>query len=105
VYLRDVRTILRGTETDTLELDGALPPGAREIVPAPLVVADGPVRVSLLLFRMEGLHVRGVPWPAFDYREALWRTRVDLDGAPGWFAVACDLDSPTIPCARSLDRA
>jgi len=94
-------TILRGTETDTLELDGALPASARPSVPAPLRIADDPVRVNVLFFAMHGLTVRGIPWPAFDYHEALWRIAVTLDGEPAWFATACDLDSPTI---RALGR-
>jgi hypothetical protein len=93
-------TILRGTEADTLELDGALA-GAQVHVPAPLTCADSPMRVNILLFAMRGLTVRGVPWPRFDYHEALWRIAVELDGEPAWLATACDLDSPVI---RALGR-
>ena len=91
-----MRTILKGTETDTLELGGTLPASARSIVPAPLEVPDGPLHVDVLFFAMRGLALRGMPWPTFDYQEALWRVAVRIDGEPGWFAVACDLDSPTI---------
>jgi hypothetical protein len=91
-----VRTILKGTEADTLELDGTLPAAARASIPAQLEVAAGPLRVNVLFFAMRGLRMRGVPWPTFDYREALWRIAVELDGEPGWLAVACDLDSPMI---------
>jgi hypothetical protein len=91
-----MRTILRGKERVTLELDGTLPARARDLVPAPLEVGAGGVRVNLLLFAMEGLRMRGVPWPRFDYREALWRIDVTYQGAAGWFALACDLDSAPI---------
>jgi hypothetical protein len=91
-----VRTILKGTEAETLELDGTLPVAARLRVPAPLQVDDGPVRVNVLWFAMHGLALRGVPWPRFDYCEALWRIAARIAGEPAWFAIACDLDSPTI---------
>jgi hypothetical protein len=74
-------TILRGTESDTLELEGTLLDGAR---------------VSLLFFAMSGLKLRGVPWPGFDYNEALWRTDARIEGEPAWLAVACDLDSALV---------
>ncbi|HUJ57519.1 MAG TPA: hypothetical protein VLX92_03475 [Kofleriaceae bacterium] len=89
-----MRTILRGTEADTLELDGTL--AAPPPIPAPLELADEPARVNLLLFAMRGLALRAVPWPRFDYHEALWRIAVRIRGEPGWLAVACDLDSATI---------
>ncbi len=91
-----MRTILTGTETETLELDGTLPASAGASVPLPLRLAEGPVPVNVLFFAMRGLRMRGVPWPAFDYREALWRIAVELDGEPAWLAVACDLDSAMI---------
>ncbi len=98
---RPRRTILRGTEADTLELDGTLPASARSHVPAPLEIPEGPVRVNVLFFAMRGLALRGVPWPTFDYQEALWRIAVQLDGVPAWFAIACDLDHASI---RALGR-
>ena len=91
-----VATILKGTETETLELDGTLPESARSIVPAPLVTAEGRLHVNVLCFAMHRLRLQAVPWPTFDYREALWRVAVEHDGEPGWFAIACDLDSATI---------
>lgn len=66
-------TILRGTEEDTLEIGGTLADGAR---------------VGVLFFAMSGLKIRGVPWPGFDYTEALWR-RAEGEA---WLVVACDLD-------------
>jgi hypothetical protein len=72
------KTILRGTEDDTLEIEGDLPDGTR---------------VGVLFFAMRGLRFKGMPGPGFDYREALWRKRED-DGA--WLAVACDLDSALV---------
>jgi hypothetical protein len=65
-------------------------------VPAPLRVDDGAVRVNLLVFAMRGLAMKGVPRPRFDYREALWRIAVRVDGELAWFAIACDIDDPVV---------
>jgi len=91
-----MRTVLEGTEIDTLELDGLLPAGACTDVPALLDVGQGPVGVNILFCAMRGLRLRGLPWPRFDYHEALWRISVQFEGAPAWYAIACDLDSPVI---------
>jgi len=71
------KTILRGTEEDTLEIEGDLPDGTR---------------VGVLFFAMRGLRFKGTPGPGFDYREALWRKRE----GDAWLAVACDLDSALV---------
>lgn len=91
---------LRGTEAVTIELGGTLAPAAV----APVLRDSGlgaeqdgdGVRVSLLLFRMQGLHLRGLPRPAFHYGEALWRVGVRHRDRLAWLAVACDLDSAWI---------
>lgn len=90
---------LRGTESFTVELTGALAldearplAGSLPLAPRP----DGLAEVSLLLFRMRGLGVRGLPGPRFDYGEALWRLGVSLDGAPSWLGLCCDLDHPLV---------
>ncbi len=89
---------LRGTERLTVEIEGRLDPGrARELVaPLSLELHDGGACVSLLLFDMRGMVLRGAPGPSFDYGEALWRIGVVVDGAPCWFAVTCDLDHPFV---------
>lgn len=97
---------LRGTEAATIELSGTIPPTAA----TPLMLGSGlapeqdaeGVRVSLLLFRMQGLRLRGLPWPAFDYGEALWRIGVRHREQPSWLAVACDLDSAWIRWSGAL---
>ena len=53
---------------------------------------DGDVEVGLLVFGMRGLALRGGPGPGLDYREALWRIGIVMDGEPGWLAHTCDLD-------------
>lgn len=95
---------LRGEERITLELTGALPEAqARRHVPArfALETREGEAVVGLLCFQMKGLKLLGVPGPAFDYSEALWRIGVVEQGQPGWFAVACDLDHRLV---RALGR-
>jgi hypothetical protein len=90
---------LRGTEAFTVELSGALSlddarplAGTLPLAPRP----DGRAEVSLLLFRMRGLGVDGLPGPRFDYGEALWRLGVSLDGAPSWLGLCCDIDHPLV---------
>lgn len=95
---------LKGQETATLELRGALAlADARAKVPATLELeeVDGRAVVGLLLFQMKGLKAVGVPGPSFDYAEALWRVGVVVAGRPAWFAVACDLDHGLV---RTLGR-
>ena len=94
---------LRGTEALTLEVGASLPSSrAREMVPARFAVPSaegGDARGSLLFFRMTGLAMDGLPFPSFDYGEALWRISVRLssaDDALAWFAVACDIDNPIV---------
>ena len=94
-------TILRGTEADTLEIRGVLSEGARPEIPAPLVLAGDRIEVDVLFFAMHGLALRGLPRPAFDYTEALWRVGVESEGKPAWLAVACDIDRALI---RALGR-
>jgi hypothetical protein len=86
---------LRGTEATTLEIGGTLSANAARALAGPLEVelVAGRARASLLVFDMRGMRVTGVPGPALEYREALWRVGVVVDGVPSWFAVACDLDS------------
>ncbi len=45
---------------------------------------------------MTGLVMQGLPFPSFDYSEALWRVSVVFDGKPAWFGVACDIDHPIV---------
>ncbi|HVY45622.1 MAG TPA: hypothetical protein VHB21_07065, partial [Minicystis sp.] len=100
-------TVFSGTELTTLSLGGTL--GARE---ARALVGDDlalegerdaeRVPVDLFAFRMRGLRARGLFAPRFDYDELLWRVGVMLDGAPAWFAVACDIDRPVM---RALGAA
>lgn len=86
---------LSGTESLTLEIGASLPVGsARELISEGLELEQkqGRVPASLLLFRMSGLHGRGLPVPHFDYWEALWRVGIVWDGAPAWVGLKCDLD-------------
>lgn len=90
---------LRGTEALTVEVGATLPvSSARELWPEGLTLElrDGRSVASLLFFHMRGLRARGLPAPSFDYWEALWRVGIIWDGAPAWFACACDLDHPTV---------
>lgn len=96
-----MRTILRGIESETLELDGVLSNAPPMTLPAPLEPASDPPAVNVLFFAMHGLGMRGVPWPAFDYTEALWRMAVRFENAPAWLAIACDIDRPFV---RALGR-
>jgi hypothetical protein len=95
-----MRLELRGTEARTIELRGSLSPddarrllAATRLAPEP---AGDRVAVSLLLFDMRALALRGVPGPRFDYGEALWRVGVLHDGRPSWLGVTCDLDHPLV---------
>jgi uncharacterized protein YqjF (DUF2071 family) len=93
------RTRLRGTEALTLELAATLEAAAtRELVPErfELDTADGAARASVLLFKMSGLAAMALPFPSFDYAEALWRVSIRHEGEPAWFAVKCDLDDPIV---------
>ncbi|MCA9706746.1 MAG: DUF2071 domain-containing protein [Myxococcales bacterium] len=89
---------LVGVEAWTLELRGRLPLEAarRQVAGLSLLERDGEAELDLLVFGMTGLHVRGVPWPRFSYREALWRIGVRLHGEPAWFGHTCDLDRPLV---------
>src|SRR5580698_10761693 len=58
-----------------------------------LEVDDDRVRVRLLLFAMCGLHWKAMPYPAFNYREALWLVGITRGALPAWYALACDLDA------------
>jgi hypothetical protein len=85
---------LQGTEALTLEVGATLDEAAaRALVPERFDV-DG--RASVLLFEMSGLVMRAMPFPAFDYREALWRVSIRHEGALAWFAVKCDIDHPIV---------
>ncbi|HEY8042608.1 MAG TPA: DUF2071 domain-containing protein [Polyangiaceae bacterium] len=90
---------LVGTEALSLELTGATSLARARVLLkdlAPEVSDDGNAVVGLLLFRMQGMHVRGTPGPKVDYGEALWRIGVVHEGAPAWFALRCDLDHPLV---------
>jgi hypothetical protein len=89
---------LVGTERLTLEIDGRLPGGLGRELPAGLVPESDHegVVVNVLLFWMEGLGVRGLSRPRFDYAEALFRVGVVDMAGPAWFALACDLDHPVV---------
>ncbi len=87
---------LIGTENITIEWTGSLDRvTAASLVGELKLEVDGADRipVSLLIFQMKGLHLRGLPFPSFHYGEALWRIGVIHEGVPSWFACACDLDS------------
>lgn len=93
-------TVLTGREALTLEVElGCEAAAARSVLPARLeldVHADGWASVSVLLFSMEQMRVKGLPTPGLAYHEVLWRLRARLDGSPVFFAVACDLDHPLV---------
>jgi hypothetical protein len=84
----------RGRERVTIELDGAFDP-AGLAVPAGVSLdpPDGPARVRLFAFDVEGLRITGVPLLRASYAEVLWRVAVCIraDGAPAWWALRCDL--------------
>lgn len=94
------RTVLTGREALTLEVELVCEAtAARSVLPTRLeldVHADGWASVSLLLFSMEQMRVKGLPTPGLAYHEVLWRLRARLDGSPVFFAVACDLDHPLV---------
>jgi hypothetical protein len=99
-----MRTFLEGTEDLTLEARGvvalaAVRPSARglpvEEVPGP----PGAAAVSLLLFRMQGLGLRGLRGLGLDYGEALFRLAVRWEGEPAWLGLACHLDHPLVRTA------
>lgn len=90
---------LNGTEALTVEIGGHLPEDrAREILGPDLdpELRAGAATVSLLIFQMRGLQLGRLPFPSFDYGEALWRIGLHFAGGPAWFAVACDLDRPAV---------
>jgi uncharacterized protein YqjF (DUF2071 family) len=98
---------LRGTEALTVEVGASLPvASARELWPHGLTleVRDGRAVASLLFFRMNGLHLRGLPAPSLDYWEALWRLGIVWDGVPAWFGCACDLTGCGKKGAVGIDR-
>jgi hypothetical protein len=45
---------------------------------------------------MTGLVMEALPFPSFDYSEALWRVSVRFEGKAASFAVACDIDHPIV---------
>lgn len=97
-----------GTESVSVELSARLDLAATDAiarrVPAPLVLErDGAGRgsASLLVLEMSGLGLGGLP-PRFDYLEVLYRLGVEVDGAPAWLALRCDIDRPLV---RSFARA
>ncbi len=82
----------RGREHLTVELEGAFDP-AGLAVPAgvELEPAEGPARVRLFAFFVEGIRIAGVPLLRASYAEVLWRVSVRADGEPAWWAICCDL--------------
>ncbi len=79
-----------GTERVTIELGGTCDP-SRVALPAGLAHDGG--RVSLFAFHVERLRIAGIPWMSWSYPEVLWRIAVTRDGAPCWWAIACDLEA------------
>lgn len=94
----------RGRERVTIELEGTFDP-AGLAVPAGVALdpPEGPARVRLFAFFVEGLRIAGVPLVRASYAEVLWRVAVRAgidepagedaraDGAPAWWAICCDL--------------
>ncbi len=90
---------LQGPEALSFEVGATLSSAAaRALVPERFEIeaSDDTARASLLFFEMSGLVLRAVPFPAFDYREALWRVSIRHEGALAWFAVKCDIDQPIV---------
>jgi hypothetical protein len=93
---------LAGTEAHTVEIGGELElEAAARHLGGQLEIRRGPeggAEVSVLFFAMRRLGMVSPvrAGPRFDYDEALWRIGVVHEGAPAWFAVACDLDSAAV---------
>lgn len=97
--------LLRGREEATVELGGRIDrDAARRLLGDGIELEAGGdgARAELLVFRMRGLHARAIPWPKFDYAEALWRIAATWRGEPVWFGAVCDLDRSAI---RAMGRA
>jgi hypothetical protein len=98
------RTILFGTEAQTLEIGLSLDPDHACALAGPALeplVEAGGARGDVLLFTMRGLHLYGLPRPRFDYTEALFRLAVHFGDDLAWLGLACDLDTGTM---RRLGR-
>ena len=82
----------RGRERVTIEIEGAFERAALA-VPAGVSLdpPEGPGRVRLFAFFVEGIRIRGVPLLRASYAEVLWRVAVRADGEPAWWAICCDL--------------
>ena len=95
--------VLTGVEAWTVELSGVLPRRTAERAARgfELIEDNDGIEVGLLAFGMTGLALDAMPFPRFDYCEALWRIGVMLDGRRGWLAHTCDLDRRLI---RSFGR-
>jgi hypothetical protein len=93
----------RGRERVTIEFDGVFDP-AGLAVPAgvSLEPPDGPARVRLFAFFVEGIRIAGVPLLRASYAEVLWRVAVRAEGEPAWWALCCDLGAfgPRIAARR-----
>jgi hypothetical protein len=86
---------LAGTEKISIEIEGSLDPAATEAFAKRLPLRpDG--RMSILALEMRGLGLRDVKLPGLNYREVLHRLSVNVDGAPAWLALRCDLDSALV---------
>jgi len=94
-----MRIELVGREDLTVESEGTIPLAQARSLVDPLRAEEtrgDRAVVSLLLFRMSGMHARGLLGPRLAYGEALWRIGVDRDGERGWYADRCDLDHPLV---------
>jgi len=100
------RILFRGRERVSFEVEGAVDAErAARLVGSRVSIlpdAEGQATVGLLVFRCEGLKVRGVPGPGLNYGEALWRLKVMHEGAPAWAVVRCDLDNPLVVMGDSV---